>query len=135
MNFEQIAKAWRIVGADIAGLKWDDFAKALAEQPPQQCTGCEGNPSPQNNPCALCGQPAQQEPAFYRDSDSFLMTLDRAKLLGLDLNDLQPLYTSPPAQRTWVGLTNQEREAVIDNSLTPACVVLATEAKLKEKNT
>jgi len=51
----------------------------------------------------------------------------------------QPIIKSYPekdnsAQRTWVGLTNQERENVIDNSLTPACVVLATEAKLKEKN-
>jgi hypothetical protein len=45
-------------------------------------------------------------------------------------------YTTPPAaQRQWVGLTNEEREAIISNSMTPACVLIATEAKLKEKNT
>ena len=33
MTYDQIYKAWQAVGADIAGLKWDDFVKALAEQP------------------------------------------------------------------------------------------------------
>ena len=44
MNTEQIYKAWQAVGADIAGLKWDDFVKALA-QPEQE-------PAPeQQEPC------------------------------------------------------------------------------------
>jgi hypothetical protein len=38
-----------------------------------------------------------QEPAFYRHEDGHLMTPDRAKFLGLDLDDLQPLYTTPSA--------------------------------------
>ena len=46
-----------------------------------------------------------------------------------------PLYTTPPAaQRQWVGLTNEQREVIISSSMTPACVLIATETKLKEKN-
>ena len=37
---------------------------AALEQP-AQCPGCEGNPSPENNPCAVCGKPAQQEPVTW----------------------------------------------------------------------
>ena len=36
MTYDQIYKAWQAVGADIAGLKWDDFVKALTEQPAQR---------------------------------------------------------------------------------------------------
>jgi len=45
-------------------------------------------------------------------------------------------YTSPPAQRTWVGLTDEEIEAefgFIDELLRDCCY--RTAAKLKEKNT
>jgi DNA-binding ferritin-like protein len=34
----------------------------------------------------------------------------------------------------WVGLTDDERKDIINNSMTPSCVVITTEAKLKEKN-
>jgi hypothetical protein len=40
----------------------------------------------------------------------------------------------PVAPKPWVGLTYQERKDIINNSMTPACVVIATEAKLREKN-
>lgn len=91
-------------------------------------------------------KPAQQEPVawmFQHDETGRMNYVGNDGIhnptMFLEMNPryalVCPLYTSPPAQRTWVGLTNQEREAVIDNSLTPACVVLATEAKLKEKNT
>ena len=39
------------------------------------------------------------------------------------------------AQKPWVELTVDERKTIIRNSLTPACVVIATEAKIREKNT
>ena len=51
----------------------------------------------------------------------------------------EPLYTSPPAQRTWVGLTEQEQGAIMEDlnahgtNLYP--FAQAIEAKLKEKNT
>ena len=44
----------------------------------------------------------------------------------------EPLYTTPQ-QRTWVGLTNEEKQEVWAMNET-AMVILATEAKLKEKN-
>jgi hypothetical protein len=38
-------------------------------------------------------------------------------------------------QRTWVGLTDWERDDVLDNYLTDEGRARAIEAKLKEKNT
>ena len=46
--------------------------------------------------------------------------------------DIVPLYTTPP-QRTWVGLTDEERQDIALE--VPMDAVLITEAKLKEKNT
>jgi hypothetical protein len=55
-----------------------------------------------------------------------------------------PLYTSPPAQRTWVGLTDEEiwetvsRIGTSDSDVNPYAKLAdarAIEAKLKEKNT
>ena len=49
-----------------------------------------------------------------------------------------PLYTTPQ-QRTWVGLTKKDKHAIqvdaAENDFTNLGVILATEAKLKEKNT
>ena len=42
-----------------------------------------------------------------------------------------PLYTTPP-QRTWVGLTDEERQDIALE--VPIDAVFITEAKLKEKN-
>jgi hypothetical protein len=43
-------------------------------------------------------------------------------------------YTTPP-QRTWVGLTDEERDEVLDIYLTAEGRARAIEAKLKDKNT
>jgi hypothetical protein len=46
-----------------------------------------------------------------------------------------PLYTTPP-QRTWVGLTKEERHEIsLANKPYVADIMAAHEAKLKEKNT
>jgi hypothetical protein len=51
-------------------------------------------------------------------------------------DQLQPLYTTPPAaQRQWVGLTDEERDDLLDNYITAEGRARAIEAKLKEKNT
>lgn len=49
----------------------------------------------------------------------------------------QPLYTSPPAQRTWVGLSPADRGKCLSAGDAHGWigVMEATEAKLKEKNT
>ena len=43
-----------------------------------------------------------------------------------------PLYTRPQPKREWVGLTDDERDYIVRNSLN---VALSIEEKLKEKNT
>jgi len=46
---------------------------------------------------ALLEQP-EQEPAFYWDMDVFFVRPERARFLGLDVDAMQALYTTPPAQ-------------------------------------
>ena len=78
----------------------------------------------------LAEQPAQQEPVAWMHPDGRIWTFGR----GLDKSTFTvPLYTSPP-QRTWVGLTDKQRLEIADDSASYG-MVLATEAKLKEKNT
>ena len=89
---------------------------------------------------ALAEQPAQQEPvAWLHPANATCVTTDpTAYARGI------PLYTSPPAQRTWVGLTDEEVKAIFDSVPTASCqsyahwrslVALAIENKLREKNT
>ena len=73
---------------------------------------------------------------FYSTYDS----LKNAEISARTINSYQqapfakivPLYTTPP-QRTWVGLTDKERQDIALE--VPIDAVLITEAKLKEKNT
>ena len=132
--------------------------EALAEQPAQQEPVayirkdqlqkaaqspmlCEVTPEPRQDRIGIYtspqAQPAQQEPvAWLTQARCFVdvseFTEAEAKLFGW-----KPLYTSPqPAQRTWVGLTDEERDALIRefNGLAVS-FYKAVEAKLKEKNT
>ena len=81
----------------------------------------------------LLEQPVQ-EPMFYWDMDGFFVRPERAKFLNLDVDAMQALYATPPAQpvdhgdeltiayldgvhtgkkiakREWVGLTTEEME-------------------------
>ncbi len=51
-------------------------------------------------------------------------------------NDLAELLDTPPAaQRPWVGLTDEERIALVVPNQTQFVVMKVVEAKLKEKNT
>lgn len=104
----------------------------------------------------LMEQPAQQEPVAavsgYYGGQCVILPIDPARIF----NSNTALYTSPQpcptcealartvmldqtshaAQRTWVGLTDEERRAVWDSCerQTPTTYVKAIEAKLKEKN-
>ena len=70
-------------------------------------------------------QPAQQEPVVRWDSDGW------GDLLVDGLPDGTLLYTSPPAQRTWVGLTDGDLAGCDEFEYKSACF---WEAKLKAKN-
>ena len=59
-----------------------------------------------------------------------------AAAFNIEIRGLRKRLTEQPAQRTWVGLTNSEWQAIVeDNSLdTIGAIKMAIEAKLKEKN-
>jgi len=83
-------------------------------------------------------EPAQQKPVAWISKHGVVYPFD-AKDEVHPINDLQPLYTSPPAQRPWVGLTDEEAfQICVDcGCLSEDWLTLldAIEAKLKEKNT
>lgn len=77
----------------------------------------------------------QQEPVYFCDYGYEGWGKVDADMAAANIADgmtVEAYYTSPPAQRTWVGLTDEE----IDE-WTPEIhsVIRAIEAKLKEKNT
>jgi hypothetical protein len=91
-------------------------------------------------------QPEQEPAAWYRDEDGIRIYYE-SKVW----DDATPLYTTPP-QRTWVGLTDEERDVTFELHCTKLGgwdyagdevmydehfenAVAAIEAKLKEKNT
>jgi hypothetical protein len=90
---------------------------------------------------ALAEQPAQQEPVAWTVSGKIT---DWSKDFSAyqTKHYTRPVYTTPPnvatplaAQRTWVGLTDEERDDLLDNYITAEGRARAIEAKLKEKNT
>jgi hypothetical protein len=55
---------------------------------------------------------------------------------GIDQGNLCDVhYWQAKAQRTWVGLTDEEAQWIYDNGRTPSGMMEMVEAKLKEKNT
>ena len=75
-------------------------------------------------------QPAQQEPVAWMMPDG--KTVDKWALQFYGGQVGKPLYTTPP-QRTWVGLTDEERNYCVDTPFVSQQWV-NIEAKLKEKN-
>ena len=79
----------------------------------------------------------EQEPAFYWDRGCFFVRPERAKSLNLDVDAMQALYATPPAQpAAWVGLTDEDLDALACGGLWPDRKLIArsVEAKLREKN-
>ena len=71
----------------------------------------------------------EQEPVAWMDEDGDV--LSASVVSGKGLRNI-PLYTTPP-QRTWVGLSDEERQEIALE--VPIDAVFITEAKLKDKNT
>ena len=90
---------------------------------------------------ALAEQPAQQEPVgTYQEIMRTMIALKTGTVVQQQAYELmkdKQLYTSPPAQRTWVGLTDDEIEKTYETKVWDArrSYARAIEAKLKEKNT
>ena len=83
-------------------------------------------------------QPAQQEPVMhqYQSKDGVWRDFISQRHYEATVADgswpIRALYTSP--QRTWVGLTDEEMQALWDRYAHME-MMRAIEAKLKEKNT
>ena len=88
---------------------------------------------------ALAEQPAQQEPVAWMDDDGNLHREEPPYKYGPDPRPLVFADTSPSAQRTWVGLTDDEFEDIeLGCRSTPFGKIEAmkkVEAKLRSKNT
>ena len=85
--------------------------------------------------------PVQEPVACVIDGDLYFHHEIDWEDLAYQGHGVELLYTTPPAaQRTWVGLTDEERMDVLlalnwDKQLTHMDTAKAIEAKLKEKNT
>ena len=86
---------------------------------------------------ALAEQPAQQqEPVAWYHAEKY-----KTHFTSIPSEDLiesgywKPLYTSPPANKPWVGLDNDDLVWIYSNSDNVGQAISNTEAKLKEKNT
>jgi hypothetical protein len=79
-------------------------------------------------------EPAQQEPVACFSVFRSISGERNTRFLELaSLPDGEHyFYTPPPAQRTWVGLTTEDRLDCWDTM--PEIAICKTEAKLKEKN-
>lgn len=111
-----------------------------------------GNPYRKDSPAywawsgwkAASKQPAQQEPVAAECNFVGTKEWGRCSIEHHNLVQSEPhkwpdyqtrlLYTSPPAQRTWIGLTDED-EIDWEEGGNLKDLVKAIEAKLKEKNT
>ena len=128
----------------------DRALQALAQPAPvkEPVAYCEIHYLPE--PCAQCSkehegyntspaQPAPVQPVAYckvrplRGDESFpKIEID---WVGFDWPMTGPLYATPPAQRTWVGLTNKDIIEIWPQTSTVGWDdILLIESKLKEKN-
>ena len=95
---------------------------------------------------ALAEQPAQQEPVAAQSVMTVRIWRDKNSDQNAEFKNWHKLpdgehilYTSPPAQRTWVGLTPEELDEMFSKTLKGKKLVnwvaRVIETKLKEKNT
>jgi hypothetical protein len=128
---------------ELAQQALDKMAENAREQPAQKCSypycGCNSKAwckverneaidkmAENARELGLDYEPAQQEPVAIADG-----TFNHNCPVG------SLLYTSPPAQRTWVGLTDEEISARAANFYSPEMykrAVLWAQEKLKERN-
>ena len=154
LALEALEEAWYHVGTFQPTEKaidlYDEARAAIKEalaQPKQcQCPNCKvilhaSDCAVHNEPAypaegCDCGAKPQQEPVAYGTWDTMLGKGNRMMMVRLDKGQdgcTVPLYTTPP-QRTWVGLTDEEKHEIRYSHMTSAEFIEFIEAKLKEKN-
>jgi len=125
--------------------------RAALEQPEPMCVGCEGKPTLQNSPCAVCGKIAQQEqePVARMHEDGSGRVINQRSYAearrdgGASWSSVKnytiPLYTHPP-RREWQSLTEEERDTAIrwavnqEDTHFSRTVARAIEQALRSKN-
>jgi hypothetical protein len=91
-----------------------------------QCDKCQAKPAPvQMEPLGYIASMAANDllASIYRD----------VTVYGEDLEDTVAIYTTPP-QRTWVGLTEEERLFLHGRDSELDDLISVIEAKLRSKN-
>jgi hypothetical protein len=116
--------------------------EALAQPEQERCVGCEAcidtacgrDECPKGWPKAA--QPEQEPVAWvHKGCLESIKDFDATIYANGGFDDAVPLYTTPP-QRTWVGLTDEDIEMIVENKRAAHWeFVRQVEAKLKEKNT
>jgi hypothetical protein len=123
-----------IIMAAITALRLEIDAQNMASKPAQQALDKKAENARE---LGLDYEPAQQEPVgTYQEIMRTMIALRTGTVVQQQAYELmkdKQLYTSPPAQRTWVGLTDEQISDCMDMSIQKTC--RAIEAKLKEKNT
>jgi len=145
---DDVSKAYDILAfghteraAEILAQTRNAMRKALAQPAPVPEVCC-GEPENCDRPCVPRGiwlaTPPTTLPAPVQEPDRAGMTYyknDKCKALNAASHDC--ICWTPAAQRTWVGLTEQERNDIEDYFCVVVSIHLfdAIESKLKEKNT
>ena len=89
--------------------------------------------------CEICNAPQPaQEPVAWMSKENDCIFFDADKPNPMDYEFWTPLYTAPP-QRPWVGLTDEEIDALWQEWKDAVCLdhktwAKAIEAALKDKN-
>jgi len=131
------SQAWRFIG--IAARAIELAPAPVGERCCYHDSDCavHNMPAYPAGPCdcslASLAQPAQEPVAWMTQARNFVNLMEfteaEAKLYGWT-----PVYIAPPAaQRTWVGLTDEERAECWSSSAKQSAINIET--KLKEKNT
>ena len=142
-----ITPNWAGTGVDKANKAYAAIREALAEQQlSEQCRcGKQTNAWCMANTCSKAEQPAQQQEqvAITRmQRGQEILNWNRSQkeppiMVTRELwvaDQLEQFYTSPPASKPWVGLTDEQRHAYDYLGPDVYDAIINTEAKLREKN-
>jgi hypothetical protein len=87
-------------------------------------------------------EPAQQEPVacIWEKDDGYKSLewegLEESEMQNVNVKSITPLYTTPPAQRQWVGLTDEDVKDLCGeaSNFGTSSWIRHIEAKLRSKN-